>query len=1128
MLPFLATILAACTSSEEVRRPPAGLGERASVSPPVGAAWTLDSAVAEAWLGGALATGDVDGDGFEDLIVGASDHEGGQRGEGAVFVFPGSRRGPSAVATWSVEGDADWVGLGASVAAADVNGDGFDDVIVGARGYSDGEMYEGGAFVYLGSRGGPSPQPDWLAEGGQAYAWLGGAVASAGDVDADGYEDVVIGAPGQDTTAADAGRVALYRGSASGLELAPSWAVDGELGSGNLGTAVAAGDVDGDGFSDVAVGAESFGEGRVALVYRGSAAGLSADPAWTAAGVGSARALAAADVDGDGDDDLLVGDAWTWGERRGGLAWLYRGTPGGLEPEPVWGIEAVEAYEDLGGAVASASDVNADGFEDVLVASPALDGALPDVGSATLFLGSAAGLRSAAVVFGGDEEDGWLGWALAAGDLDGDGFDDLVLGEPGSAAGGSVSTYAGRALPDRDRDAAYDVEDLCPDAPDPHQLDADADGLGNACDEPTLAVVGVVSTGAPITLVAAGVAPGEVVAFAGAPGSGGAGPCPAALGGTCLDLGPGAVALGTAVTDATGSASLATVFPAAFPPGGAYVVQVAVARGGSSVTSAVLVLDGAVLDWDADGVPDATEAALGTDPTDPDTDGDGLDDGVELAPHLDPLSTDADGDGVPDPSDVCLAGDDADDPDLDGLASACELCPADADPGQEDTDADGLGDSCEGEVLVEDPWSPRSNQAEARLGAALASGDLNADGWPDVIAGAPGWDGAVVDEGAVVVWLGSSAGLPAAPSWTALGGVEGASFGAAVAAADVDGDGFDDVVVGAPAHDDGLGGLGEIRVFQGSAAGPAAPSWTVHGDAASGALGWGVGGADVDGDGFDDLVLSVASRVEGQPDGARVFLGSPGGLQPSAAWAVDADDVEGRSASYAAPAGDVNGDGFEDVAFGTWGYVVGDWSVGRVSVFHGSAAGLPEEPSWTLLGEAGRSLGGIGAPAGDVNGDGFGDLATDRHLLMGSPTGLGGEPVEVHADTWQAAAAGDVDGDGFGDLLVADTRFTGGEESEGAAFLHLGSAGGLAPAEAWRGESDQAASDWTRECTFNPESGVGVCGYYWANVADYGRAVAAAGDVDGDGLGDVLVGAPGYDEGQEDEGRVFLYRGAAP
>src|SRR6185503_1880637 len=147
--------------------------------------------------------------------------------------------------------------FGYSVASAgDVNGDGFGDVIVGAEAYDNPESNEGRAFVYLGSSSGLSPAPDWSAESNQASSYYGSSVASAGDVNGDGFGDVLVGAPRYDSPESNEGRAFLYLGSASGPAAAPIWTAESnQVGTDFSRSMASAGDVNGDGYGDVIVGA---------------------------------------------------------------------------------------------------------------------------------------------------------------------------------------------------------------------------------------------------------------------------------------------------------------------------------------------------------------------------------------------------------------------------------------------------------------------------------------------------------------------------------------------------------------------------------------------------------------------------------------------------------------------------------------------------------------------------------------------------------------------------------------------------------------------------------------------------------------------------------------------------------
>jgi hypothetical protein len=138
------------------------------------------------------------------VIVGAPEYDSGDPAEGAAFLFLGSAAGITSQSVVSAaarfESDQADAQLGGSVSGAgDVNGDGYADMIVGASLYDAGEIDEGAAFVFLGGAsgiaGGDPAASDAQLESNQATAWLGTSVSGVGDLNGDGYADVIVGAP---------------------------------------------------------------------------------------------------------------------------------------------------------------------------------------------------------------------------------------------------------------------------------------------------------------------------------------------------------------------------------------------------------------------------------------------------------------------------------------------------------------------------------------------------------------------------------------------------------------------------------------------------------------------------------------------------------------------------------------------------------------------------------------------------------------------------------------------------------------------------------------------------------------------------------------------------------------------
>ncbi|MDM7914768.1 MAG: FG-GAP-like repeat-containing protein, partial [Candidatus Eisenbacteria bacterium] len=359
--------------------------------------------------------------------------------------------------------------LGIAVATAgDVNGDGYSDVIVGADGYDHGQSREGGAFVYLGSAAGLSTTPAWAFESDQVDALMGTAAGCAGDVNGDGYSDVLVGSEIYDNGEQDEGRAYLFEGSSTGLSAAPAWIADGDQAGARFGSVTrTAGDVNGDGFSDVIVGAPYYDngqtdEGRV-YVYEGSSTGLSTTPAWMVEGDQSEATFGASlgtagDVNGDGYSDVIVGAVqYDNGQSQEGAAWIYMGSAGGLAISPAWVQEGNQAGAFFGCSVGTAGDVNGDGYSDIIVGAMLYDNGQSEEGRAFVYHGSASGVATAAAwAAEGDQTNAFFGYSVAAaGDVNGDGFSDVIVSaiyyNNGQAAGGRTFAYYGNGGDGLDR-----------------------------------------------------------------------------------------------------------------------------------------------------------------------------------------------------------------------------------------------------------------------------------------------------------------------------------------------------------------------------------------------------------------------------------------------------------------------------------------------------------------------------------------------------------------------------------------------------------------------------------------------------------------------------------------------------
>jgi hypothetical protein len=497
-------------------------------------------------------------------------------------------------------------------------------------------------------------------------------------------------------------------------------------------------------------------------------------------------------------------------------------------------------------------------------------------------------------------------------------------------------------------------------------------------------------------------------------------------------------------------------------------------------------------------------------------------------------------------------------------------------------------------------WSMSGATGGSGFGMSVAAaGDVNGDGMSDAVVGAPRHTAGEENEGAAFVFLGVAGLLSVDVAWTATGGQSEEGLGGSVGGAgDVNGDGFGDLIVGAPFHDNGELDAGRALLHLGSASGPSAsPAWSWVGGGAGSELGAAVASAgDVNADGYGDVIVGAPRGTGNEREAGRahVFLGSPTGLAGDPDWSASGERTGAEFGAAVASAGDLNGDGYGDVIVGAPGSLKDGVRVGRVHVYLGMDSGLSLDADWTAVGEqAGARFGSSVASAGDVNGDGLSDIIIGAPgfdagasggpsggravVYLGSPTGLAGTPSWMAAGGQMEAAfgssvasAGDVSGDGYGDVIVGAPGFDGLEVDEGRVFAFLGSAVGLEPLPAWTGESNQAearlgesvstAGDVNLDGLSDlivgaPAYGAGGAGregaaLIWlgspsglgpagtplnaAWIVDgaqaggrFGSPVAAGGDLDGDGLGDVVVGATLHDGLTADEGAAFVYLGDA-
>lgn len=833
--------------------------------------------------------GDLNGDGYSDVAVGAWTTTNG----GEVYVYYGSAAGigTSPSVTLTSGRPVSNFGLGLD-GAGDVNNDGYSDLVVGASAWNNDAATpnEGALFIYHGSATGINTIADATLQTNTTNTYLGSSAAGVGDINGDGYSDVVGGGWLAALPNSGEGAAWVYLGSATGLNPVFRHRLERNQGGAQFGFSVApAGDINGDGFSDVIIGAPKFNlstapigppdDGAV-FIYHGSAnalgVGLNPNPTLTfnTVGFGNRTGWAvhtAGDVNGDGYSDIIIGD---WQDEIGaeadeGVVVVYHGSAAGMNTTPVTILQGGVVEQWLGRSVSTAGDVNGDGYADVIIGAVQFSGGQTKEGAAFVHLGSPTGINSSAFLrYESNQINGYMGEAVStAGDVNGDGYSDMIVGIYGLTGGGAAQIFHG---------GTYNVSAT--------PAVTRASGIANARLGSAVANAGDVNGdgysdaifGAPD---ASNGQAGEGLAYVHYGSLAGL----SALPSLTLEGNVAGAAFGTSVASAgdvngDGYADVVVGAPLNGGFGRSYIFH-----GGPAGLSAVPAL---LLNGNPGSRFGAAVFKAG------DHNSDGFSDVVIGAPGEDRAYVYPGSPAGLDPTPVTL------------------IAPT---PG---------GD----------------------FGAALCTaGDVNGDGFSDIVVAAPELSNGQAQEGAIYVYRGDLFAFPTTPQFAYESGVAGRRLGASVAGVgDVNGDGFYEVVAGAPNSSNPETDEGILYVFYGSAAGTTlAGLGAVNSNVANVRLGTSVAEAgDVNGDGYADVIAGAPGFSNGEANEGRavIYLGGPTGIVAANNSTVEPNVVAEGFGAAVAGGGDVDGDGYSDVMVGSPAAAPALANEGVVRLFRGNNA----------------------------------------------------------------------------------------------------------------------------------------------------------------------------------------------
>jgi len=393
---------------------------------------------ADSLFGLKIVCGDVDGDGYDDILIEA--HYNNNRGR--VYLFYG---GPDMDTTADLifEGQNEGDLFGSSICCGDIDNDGYEDIVIGACAYRENH---GRAYLYWGgARNSMDVNPDKIFVGEQEKgSQFGAGHPAVYDIDNDGYDDIILGAfwSGNRT-----GTAYLYYGNTKELmDTSHDLIFKGQNPGDRFGYTIRCGDIDNDGYGDIVVNSCSSQSGY--LYYGDSKSNMdaNADVAFEVEYKGiysHGKGIVCIDQNRDGYDDVVIGDP-VYNDRQGRVYLFHGNSKRSMDAGPDMIVDG-EVEGSLYGVRAICGDIDSDNVNDLIIAA---SGSGQRIGRVYVYWGNELAdpdLKPGRIFTGENPSDGF-GLGLACGDVNNDGFDDIVIGASGYKAGanqGRVYLYYG-------------------------------------------------------------------------------------------------------------------------------------------------------------------------------------------------------------------------------------------------------------------------------------------------------------------------------------------------------------------------------------------------------------------------------------------------------------------------------------------------------------------------------------------------------------------------------------------------------------------------------------------------------------------------------------------------------------